>query len=147
MDLPLLVSPSSLERLRDQLAVTARQLGLISAQVEQLGREDGWAGAAHRAFAAAALGAGSRCTDLSRRLLADSARVDRLAQDLAAELAVLHRLEHEVMGALGRLATRALDDATGTGRTLYAEVRRHLPGSGSPGWRGLAARLVEGELR
>lgn len=151
MELPLLVSPQRLEQLREQLSATSAQLGRIAGQVGQLGGSHSaggsWQGNAQRSFAAAAQAAAARCLELSRRLAADAARVERLAEQLAAELAVLHRLEHEVMGALHRLALRAVDDTSGEARSLYDRVRQRLPAHGSPQWRQVAATLVDGELR
>ncbi len=144
MDLPLLVSPDKLHRLRDELSATAGQLGRIADQADRLGLDNGWRGGAQRSFALASQAAGARCRELSQRLASDAARVERLEDQLAAELAVLHRLEHEVMGALHRLAVRAVDDVTGEARSLYDRVRSRLPGHGSPGWRDVASSLLRG---
>lgn len=146
MDLPLLVSQRSLGRLRDQLTAAAGQLGRVAAEVDGVALQVGWRGNAQRAFAAVAASTGRHCLELSARLLIDAARVERLEAELAAELAVLRRLEHEVLGALHRLAARAVDDTTGEARSLYDRVRQRLPGSGSPRWRDLASTLVGGEL-
>jgi hypothetical protein len=147
MDLPLLVSPGKLDQLRDDLATAATRVGRIGADVDQLAIAAGWEGAAQRAFSATAQATGRRCLEASRRLSVEAARVDGLAEQLGTELAVLHRLEHDVLGALQRLATRASNDVTGEARSLYDSVRQRLPDRGSPGWRELAAGLVDGELR
>jgi uncharacterized protein YukE len=144
MDLPLLVSPDKLAQLRDELSATAGQLGRIADQADRLGLQDGWEGGAQRSFASASHAAAMRCRELSRRLASDAARVERLQEQLAAELAVLHRLEHEVLGALQRLAVRAVDDVTGEVRSVYDRFRGALPGRGSPGWRDVASSLVRG---
>ncbi|MDX6210941.1 MAG: hypothetical protein QOF82_28 [Frankiales bacterium] len=144
MDLPLLVSPDKLRRLHDELSATAATLGQIAEQAEQVGLDGGWQGGAQRSFSASTLSAAGRCRELSRRLASDAARVGRLEEQLAAELAVLHRLEHEVLGALHRLAVRALDDVTGEARSLYDRVCPRLPAHGSPGWRDVASSLLRG---
>jgi uncharacterized protein YukE len=144
MDLPLLVSPDKLRQLHDELAASASQLGRIADQTERLGAAQGWEGSAQRGFLGATQATGARCRELSRRLASDAARVERLEEQLAAELAVLYRLEQEVLGALHRLAARAIDDISGEARSLLDQVRARLPGSGSPGWRNVASSLVHG---
>jgi hypothetical protein len=146
MELPFLASPDSLTGLSDQLRATAGQIGRIAEQVDDLARDDGWSGGGQRAFADAAREAAGRCTEAAHRLTVDAARIERLAEQLSAELAVLYRLEHEVMGALDRLAVRAVTDVTGEAQSVYDRVRRELPGRGSPGWRDLASTLLGGGL-
>jgi uncharacterized protein YukE len=143
----LLVSPERLSRLRDQLASTAAQLAATAERVEQLARDDGWQGSAQRAFATGARSASSRCRELSRRLQTDARRIEHCHEQLVTELAVLRRLEHEVLGTLHRIAGRLTDDLTGRLRGVYDDVVGRLPVSGSPDWRPLAARLAEEELR
>ena len=144
MDLPLLVSPGRLRELSDELADESAQLGRIAEQATVLGVAQGWEGNAERAFSLAAQAAATRCRELSRRLASDAVRVERLEEQLAAELGVLHRLEQEVLGALHRLAVRAVDDVTGEARSLLDRVRARLPCHGSPGWRDVASTLVHG---
>lgn len=144
MQLPLLVSPDALRRLHDELADSAGQLGHIADQTADLGATRGWEGRAQSAFLSASQTAAERCRELSSRLASDAARVARLEEQLAEELAVLHRLEHEVLGALHRLAARALDDVTDDARSLLDRVRARLPGPGSPGWRDVAGTLIHG---
>ncbi len=146
MDLPLLASPHHLDRLGDRLRAAAAQIGRIAASVEQLGCDESWRGPAQRAFSASARHVGSQCLEISCRLTADAARVEAMADQLRAELAILHHLEHAVVGALGRLATRALHDTSGAAQGLYDSVRHRLPDHGSPLWRDLASHLVHGEL-
>ena len=142
----LLVSPDRLSRLRDQLAATARQIGALAERVEQLGRDDGWQGTAQRAFAAGARSAAARCRELSGRLRADAARVEHCEEQLVAELAVLHRLEHEVLGTLHRIAGRLGSDLTGRLRGVYEDVVRRLPVPGSPDWRPLATQVAAEDI-
>jgi uncharacterized protein YukE len=142
----LFVTPDRLARLHDQLTGCAGQLAAVAERVDQLGREPGWQGDAQRAFAAQALRVGGHCAELARRVRADAGKVERCAEQLAEELAVLRRLEHEVLGTLHRLAGRLLDDVTGHVRQVYDDVVRRLPSPGSPDWRPLAADLAAAVL-
>lgn len=142
----LLVSPDRLARLRDQLTATAGQLAAVAERVEQLGRGQGWRGDAQQAFDGATSRLGGQCAELARRVRADADRVERCRGQLADELAVLRRLEHEVLGTLHRLAGRFADDVTGRVRQVYDDVVRRLPTPGSPDWRPLASRLANAVL-
>ena len=142
----LLVSPDRLARLRDQLNRCAGQLAAVAERVDQLGRQPGWQGDAQLAFAAQALRVGGRCAELGRRVHSDAAKVERCAEQLAEEFAVLRRLEHEVLGTLHRLAGRLVDDVTGNVRRVYDDVVRRLPSPGSPDWRPLAADVAAAVL-
>jgi uncharacterized protein YukE len=138
----LLVSPDRMFRLRDQLTGCAGQLAAVAERVGQLGGDPGWQGDAQRAFARQGLRVGDECTELARRLRADAARVEHCGEQLAEELAVLRRLEHEVLATLHHLAGRLVSDVTGHVRQVYDDVVRRLPSPGSPDWRPLAARLA-----
>jgi hypothetical protein len=141
MDIPLLVSPHSLTSLSDDLRAAARRVAQVGDRAAQVAALNGWRGGAEHAFASAARTAGAQCATLSRRLGADAVRVDRLADELVAELAVIGRLEDELVAAVHELARRAADDATGEAAAVYARVRHLLPDHLSPRWRDVGATL------
>jgi hypothetical protein len=141
LHLPLLVSPTGLTRLHDDLAGAAQTVGRIAGQAEALATLDGWRGGAEHAFAAAARTAGARCDAVSRRLRADAVRVDRLAEELADELRALQHLEDELVATVHELARRALEDATGEATAAYESVRHLVPSHLSPHLRTVASTI------
>ncbi|BEP15130.1 hypothetical protein acdb102_34410 [Acidothermaceae bacterium B102] len=141
IDIPLLVSPSSLSRLHDDLAAAALRVGRIAGQVEQVAAQGGWRGGAERAFATAARTAGAQCDVLARRLSADAARVDQLAEELIDELHELQCMEDELLDAVHELARRVLADTTGQAAAAYERARHLLPAHLSPHWRAVASTI------
>ena len=146
MDLPLMVSPANLARLRDELTGASRRIGHVSGQAGQQAIPGPWQGGAQHAFASASRTVGAQCLELSERLAAIAARVERLEEQLAEELAVLDHIEHGVLGALHRLAAAAVTDATGEARRIYDRVSQRLPMRGSPHWHELAHLIGGGWL-
>jgi hypothetical protein len=141
MHLSLLVSPGSLSRLHDDLTSAATTVGRIASHTEALAGASGWHGAAEHVFAAKARSAGAQCEAVSRRLQADAARVDRLAEELVDEFRVLQQLEDQLVGLVHELARRALEDTTGEATEVYERVRHLLPAHLSPHWRSVASTI------
>jgi hypothetical protein len=142
VDVPFLVTPDGLERLRGELVSAASSLDAVGAGVGRSAIDADWQGTGQHAYAERATWLTGLCRDAAGRLAAEARRVAGLEEQLFAELAVLRRLEHEVADTLDRLALAAASDAGGTLRAALTEIRDHLPLTGSPAWHEVSTRVL-----
>lgn len=142
MDIPFVVTPDGLERLRGELMAAAGHLDGVGGRVQASATSPDWQGVGERAYAEQASALAAQCRSAADRLGSDARRVAGLEERLVAELQVLRRLEYEVADALSRLAVAAARDVSGTLRATLGALRDQLPLSGSPLWHGVATRVL-----